>query len=317
MEVELAPGSYVIAVSGGVDSVVLLDLLAKQYESLVTSRQSSVETSDMRLETRDRVRLIVAHFDHGIRPDSADDRRLVQQLAKTYGLPFVYGEGRLGAAASEAAARQARYAFLHQTRRSAGARAVITAHHQDDVLETAIINLLRGTGRRGLSALASRPDVVRPLLHQTKQQLLEYAQKQQLNWHEDSTNQDTRYLRNHVRRQLLPRFDSIEKQQLLGLIQQVAATNRLLDTQLVNYLHLQPAARQLDRRRFIQLPHAVAREVMAGWLRHQGIVGFDRRMLERLVVAAKTGRSGSRVDIMHGHWLLIQLDRLTLQPAKQ
>ncbi|QQS18837.1 hypothetical protein IPL68_02130 [Candidatus Saccharibacteria bacterium] len=87
----------------------------------------------------------MAHFDHGIRPDSVEDRKLVQKLAKQYGLPFVYDRAELGAGASEAVAREARYAFLSRVKEAVGADAIITAHHEDDVLETIIINWLRGT----------------------------------------------------------------------------------------------------------------------------------------------------------------------------
>ena len=127
LDITVKPGRYVLAVSGGVDSMVLLNLLQQQPD----------------------VQLTIAHFDHGIRTDSADDRRLVQAAARFYGLPVVYHEGQLGADASEATARQARYEFLRTVRLVANAKAIITAHHQDDVLETAILNMLRGTGRRG------------------------------------------------------------------------------------------------------------------------------------------------------------------------
>ena len=185
MDVSLKPGKYVVAVSGGVDSMVLLDLLKDQPH----------------------LKLIVAHYDHGIRPDSAKDRQLVQDVAAAYHLPMVFENGKLGSTASEATARQARYEFLERTRQTHSARAILTAHHQDDVLETAIINLIRGTGRRGLTALSSQPLIIRPLLHVSKADIRAYAEKQQLKWHEDSTNQDEKYLRNYIRRNWLPQFD--------------------------------------------------------------------------------------------------------------
>src|SRR5882724_1815869 len=135
---DIKPGRYVVATSGGVDSMALLHLLYQM------SRDSDAGWW-----------LTVAHFDHGIRSDSAEDRQLVQAIARQYGLPFVYDEGRLGPGASEATARQARYSFLHQVLGASGARAIMTAHHQDDVLETAIFNLIRGTGRKGLTSLGN------------------------------------------------------------------------------------------------------------------------------------------------------------------
>jgi len=290
MDFDLPAGSYVVAVSGGVDSIALLH----------------------GLEQRPDLRLVVAHYDHGIRPDSMIDRRLVQLTAKRYGLPFVYEKGRLGPRASEAAARAARYGFLHKVRQASGARAIITAHHQDDVLETAVLNLLRGTGRRGLSSLKSLDGIKRPLLHLPKKELLRYATEQGLDWREDSTNADVRYLRNHIRHNLLPRFADADREALLAIVARAAEQNALLREQLTNYLHVQPGTHQLNRHDFIALPHLVARDVMAEWLLLRTGTELNRLMLERLVAAAKTGRSGTRADVDKHYWLRIGRDDLAL-----
>jgi tRNA(Ile)-lysidine synthase len=295
MNVGLPAGHYVIAVSGGVDSVALLDMLAQDPE----------------------LQLTVAHFDHGIREDSGQDREYVRALAASYGLPYVYCQGRLGAQASEATARAARYKFLHATRQHRGADAIVTAHHQDDVLETIILNLLRGTGRRGLSSLRSGDVVLRPLLEVPKKELLRYASEQGLRWREDSTNADTRYLRNYIRRYLLPRFAESDREQLLALSQHTAALNDLIARGTSDYLHLQPAARTLDRHQFVMLPHNVAREVLAEWLRIHTDVELSRRMLERLTQVAKTGRSGSKVDVSGDFWLEIGRTQLALTPRER
>lgn len=278
MLLHLEPGRYVVAVSGGVDSMALLHMLNQQPG----------------------LQLTVAHLDHGIRQDSAEDRRLVQETAQAKGLPFVYHEARLGAGTSEAAARKARYDFLHKVRNSSGARAIVTAHHQDDVLETAIINLIRGTGRKGLASLSSRHDVERPLLDYPKATLIAYARDQGLIWREDSTNQNTDYLRNYVRQRLLPRFDEAARERLRGLINQTRHTNRAIDTMLTSQLHMQSIAGKLDRVWFNHLPHAVAREMMAAWLRAHGASGFDSKALERLVVAAKVAPAGRLFDVAGG-----------------
>lgn len=275
MEINVQPGKYVVAVSGGVDSMVLLDLLR---------RHPGVE-------------VIVAHIDHGIRPDSADDRKLVEAVARTHGLPFVYEEARLGKAASEAVARQARYDFLRRVKHDVGAQAIVTAHHQDDVLETAVINLLRGTGRKGLSSLQSTAEIKRPLLNLSKAQIRTYAETQQLDWREDSTNQDESYLRNYVRRRLLPRLSTADKHRLLEILHAAADTNTQLDRELAELFSLSAAT--LSRTEFIRLSHVEAKEVMAAWLRANNLRDFDSPMLERLVVVAKTARPGKRADIAH------------------
>jgi tRNA(Ile)-lysidine synthetase-like protein len=291
MNIKLDPGKYVVAVSGGVDSVVLLDMLRKLPN----------------------VKLVVAHFDHGIREDSTEDRRFVQQLAREHAVPFTFAEGKLGAGASEEQARRARYMFLQQVRKAAGARAIIMAHHQDDVIETAIINLLRGTGRRGLSSLRERDGVSRPLLHVTKRQLRAYALARNLKWREDSTNQNEAYLRNYVRRRLLPRFTIAQRRQFLEYLASIVETNQQLDVQIVNYLHIQPKHTVLNRKSFVHLPHKVALEVLASWLRQQGIRNFDRKALERLVIAAKTAKPGTVADVLQGYHIKIGRDSLALQ----
>lgn len=284
-----------VAVSGGVDSVALLHML-RQVQGL---------------------ELTVAHYDHGIRPDSAQDRELVAALASEYGLPFVHEAGRLGPGTSEAVARKARYHFLHGVRQASGAGAVVTAHHQDDLLETIILNLLRGTGRRGLSSLKSTDVVKRPLLHVPKKELLRYAEREGLQWREDSTNSDTRYLRNHIRHNLLPRFAEADREVLLAIARRTAKLNVEINRQLAHYLHLQPGVLALDRSEFNTLPQAVAREVMAEWLLTHTDAELSKLLLERLVAAAKSGRDGSKVDVNRGHWLHIRRDALALKPRER
>ena len=290
LSIDVQPGTYVLAVSGGVDSMALLDIL----------RQDP------------KLKLIIAHYDHGIRHDSRIDRELVQATAKKHQLPFVYHEGNLGPDSSEDMARKSRYEFLHAVRKASNAKAIITAHHHDDVLETAIINLLRGTGRKGLSSLGNKQTIHRPALHISKQQLKQYAQDQGLLWREDATNEDTRYLRNKVRHDILSKFSPEHTQTLIDIVNNAARTNKELDTQLMHYLHIQPSHDTLHRGDFIRLPHSVAREVLAAWLRKHNLRDFDQKTLERLVVAAKTYAVGKRADILRGHLLLISQDHLAL-----
>jgi len=294
MNISLEPGKYIVAVSGGVDSMSLLHFLATSY----------LPPSD--------VQLVVAHFDHGIRSDSRQDRELVQKIAQQYNLPFEYEEGNLGVAVSEAAARKARYDFLQKTRERHNAKAIVTAHHADDLLETAILNLLRGTGRKGLSSLSNRPGMVRPLLGITKANILAYAQQHGVEWREDSTNVETRYARNYVRHRVLPRFSDEKKDQLLTILREASDINKDLDEELMDILGEQVASGELERAYITQLPHPVSREVVATWLRAQGVREFDRKTLERLVVATKTGRPGTIVDIYGLHQVRLDKHKLEL-----
>lgn len=197
---------YIIAVSGGVDSVVLLDMLSKQAD----------------------LELVVAHFDHGIRANSAQDAIFVADLAKKYNLLFETKREELGPNASEDAARNRRYEFLRDLAKQYNAR-LVTAHHADDVIETIVINLLRGTGWRGLAVLDS--DVIRPLTDMTKSEILDYAREHELSWREDSTNAEDLYLRNRIRRKLAG-MDDDTKRQLLGLWAEQKSIKRLIDNEV-------------------------------------------------------------------------------------
>ncbi len=291
MDVKLEPGTYVVAVSGGVDSMVLLDLLKQNSE----------------------INLIVAHFDHGMRHDSEADRKLVQEIAKQHGLKFIYDQADLGEA-SEASARKARYEFLHKIRQASKAKALITAHHEDDLLETAILNLLRGTGRRGLTSLKSTDVIKRPLLHVPKNRLINYAKEHNLRWREDSTNQNLKYMRNYIRHKIVPKFSATDRQIMLGIIKSLRQTNEAIDHHLVNQLHIQPAVDRLDRHWFIMLPHNVAREVMLSWLRRHEIRDVTKKTLERLVTAAKTFAPGQQTDIDTKFIMKIKKTELALSP---
>ena len=165
---------YVVAVSGGVDSMVLMHMLHKLPGA----------------------ELVVAHFDHGIRDDSHVDAQLVAETAKKYGLTFETKREELGRSAGEAVARERRYAFLRDIAKKHQAQ-LVTAHHMDDLVETIAINLSRGTGWRGLAAFDS--EITRPLVDVSKKVLLEYAKTHDITWREDSTNAQDVYLRNKLR----------------------------------------------------------------------------------------------------------------------
>ena len=190
----------VVGVSGGPDSLCLLDMLNKIG-----------------------VPLLVAHFDHNLRPESATEARLVQDEASRLGLRFVLGAGDVREAAGaeglsiEEAARRARYQFLFSQARASGAAAVAVAHHADDQVETILMHLLRGSGLSGLKGMTHRAvlpvwdseiPLVRPLLEMWRTDILAYCEEYQLNPVFDHTNSDTRYFRNRLRHELIPTLQS-------------------------------------------------------------------------------------------------------------
>lgn len=176
---------YILAISGGVDSVVLLDMVVRGHFFDLSGASSQ---------------LVVAHIDHGIRDDSGDDRRFVAGLARSYGLEFVSTELKLGKNASEDLARARRYEFLFAEAKKHQAT-ILTAHHADDLAGSVAINLHRGTGWRGLAVLA-RTGIERPLSALRKADIYRYALDHHLEWVEDSTNADLTILRNSLRGQV-------------------------------------------------------------------------------------------------------------------
>lgn len=254
---------YIVAVSGGVDSVVLLDMLTR---------------------APDPEELVVAHFDHGIRPESADDEEFVHELARKYGLLYESMREELGPTASEELARDRRYNFLRDVAKKHSAK-IVTAHHADDVVETIAINLTRGTGWRGLAVLDS-PDIRRPLLHMTKADIVEYAQANALEWREDPTNNDTKYLRNDLR-QKLKTLDSQSKE-LLGLYRdRQVALRKMIDTEIDTYVH-PPYSRYF----FIMINDSVAIDILRGIILRETGQSLLRPQLERALLAVKTYQTG-------------------------
>lgn len=288
METKVPKGRYVLAVSGGVDSMVLLDIMAKKPE----------------------LELVVAHFDHGIRSKlvAAKEKKSVAFEARKHGLKFIVGRGDLGVGASEETARKARYAFLDKVKKKYKADAVVTAHHQDDLIETALINTLRGTGRRGLSAIATNADIKRPLLDIPKEELIKYAIKNKLAWSEDVTNSDTSYLRNYLRKALLPSLKAGDRDKLVINIQNVAKNQDKLEELIATLSQKIEKEGVINRQKFNTLPVEIANELAAYWLRKGGLTEYERRTIESVVTALKTAQPETSHNIKGQYRLYLTKD---------
>ncbi len=187
--------SIVVAVSGGVDSIVLLHLLAGE-------------------RTRRDLHILVAHFNHQLRGDEAEaDQVFVGGLATHYGVPFQAGRGCVKQEAAsrgigiEEAARSLRYTFLDEVRTLRTYTRIATGHNADDNTETVLLNLFRGSGIRGLAGIpVSRNDgsIIRPLLFATREEILAYASASGLEYREDTTNATDAHVRNILRHHVLP-----------------------------------------------------------------------------------------------------------------
>ncbi len=191
-------GSRIVAaVSGGLDSVVLLRILHGLADELGFS-------------------ITVAHLDHALRVDSVEDATFVKELGAELGLPVVTERIDVGAVATsrrmgiEEAAREARYAFLDRTAGGIGAGRVALGHTADDQAETILFRLARGTGLEGLRGMdAVSGKIIRPLLYTSRADVRGYAESHGLRWREDATNLDLRFSRNRIRQRVLPELRAV------------------------------------------------------------------------------------------------------------
>lgn len=273
------PQKFVVAVSGGVDSVVLLHML--------------------QLRKSKNVSYTVAHFDHGIRTDSSKDAELVKQLAESYGLPFACEKGNLDSSTSEATARDARYAFLRKVKDNFKAEKIITAHHKDDLIETMIINIIRGTSPRGLAPMQHQTDLLRPLLTKRKKEIYEYAKEHKLKWHEDDTNTDDNYLRNYVRMNIMQKLEPAFSE-LLTINESIDKLYIDIDMRIAGILY---GTRTIYRPKFAYYSFLVQREIIRAWLIKSGISELDRQLIERVTIAVKTLPIGKKIDVDSKNWL--------------
>ncbi|MBR4863399.1 MAG: tRNA lysidine(34) synthetase TilS [Oscillospiraceae bacterium] len=181
----LQPGDCVVcAVSGGADSVALLFALYLLKEKL-------------------QIKLSAAHFNHHLRGAESDrDEAFVRDLCDRYDIPLQVGSGEVvpGKKGLEAAARDARYGFLKTLPGK-----IATAHTADDNAETVLMRMVRGTGLKGLGAIAPvNGKLIRPMLTVTRKDVLAFLQEYALSWVEDSSNGEEDFLRNRLRHQVLP-----------------------------------------------------------------------------------------------------------------
>ncbi len=188
----------VVAVSGGPDSVCLLSILNELKDEL-------------------GIELIVAHLDHGLRPhEDADETRFVESLANALVLPFVTdqagSEMEMEKGSLEEKARDVRYRFLEDVKKRLSARKIAVGHTLNDQAETVLMRLLRGSGPAGLSGIPPCRDdtIIRPLIQINRAEILSYLGSKGLKYMTDSSNLETRFLRNRIRSHLLPQLEEYQ-----------------------------------------------------------------------------------------------------------
>ena len=280
---------YLVGVSGGRDSVVLLHwLVGLEYKKLV-----------------------VCHLNHQLRGRSSDaDARFVQKLASKYDVDLEIGLRNVGAIAAreklslETAAREARYRFFAQVAKRRRCRTIFLAHHADDLVETFLMNLFRGAGITGLSAMreiATRRvedvdlTIARPLLGAWRGDIDTYVGKHRLKFREDASNKNLMPLRNSIRRRIIPYLEKTIGRNIRGNIWRaamIAAEEEKWIESLAKHSDLQVVDLSVEKLR--HLPTALQRRAIMKWLRarHVADVGFEviervRSLLDRDARVAK------------------------------
>lgn len=274
---------YLVGVSGGRDSVALLHWLG----SLAYGK------------------LIVCHLDHRLRGrSSAADARFVARLATKAGLEFEKSQADVRQLASdtkqsiEAAARAARYSFFAEVSRRRRCRQVFLGHHADDLVETYLINLFRGSGtlgQRSMQAVAKRVvdgaelTVIRPLLDVSRAEIDQYVTTHRLPFREDATNKSLEPLRNRVRHLMIPTLEKEFGREIRKTVRRAAVIAADEDALLAALLPRIPERLLVAEIR--ALPVALQRRAITQWLRQQRVrdIGFDLVEQVRALLDAESG----------------------------
>ncbi len=272
-------GRVVLAVSGGLDSVVMAHLF----------RQAELP-------------FLIGHCNFQLRgAESDEDERFVENLAEELGVPFFCGrfdtEGfaRARGLSIQAAARELRYTYLEELRQMQGCESIATAHHLTDAIETLLLNLVRGTGLRGLRSIRPRRDhIIRPLLFATREELEAHAQARGLRWREDASNRSEKYRRNYIRLEVLPRLRHLNpalERSCEHTLQILRETERLTDWAVQRWLAEHLSRREGEHRLPLKaLQHSPApRMLLFEWLRP---FGFNRSQVGQILqsLEERTGR---------------------------
>ena len=294
-----------VAVSGGLDSTVLLHLLRFG---------PGLPTATVR----------AAHLDHAMRAGSAGDADWVRGLCRAWGIELV--EARLESGpASEASAREARHGFLERAASEGGEALVLTAHHADDQAETVLFRALRGTGVRGLRGIPERRGRwLRPLLPFWREELEAYARSARLAARPDPSNLDPRWARNVLRHEILPRAEAAvapgARRALVRLARlaaaQEAAWASLLSGLLDAVVEEEDGGRiVVARQGFLAYAPAVRARLLRALVRRLG-GGLDEAGTRAALEFTSSGASGRCHPLPGGLGLRREFDRLVLSSAE-
>lgn len=281
---------YLVALSGGADSVALLLLLDEMG-----------------------CQLHAVHCNFHLRGEESDrDERFCEQLCQQKNIPFhrihfdtmTYAETHQ--VSVEMAARELRYRYFERFRKDIGAAGVCVAHHRDDTVETVILNLVRGTGLRGLTGIQPKNgNILRPLLGVSRAEIEEYLRKKGQEYVTDHTNLETDVLRNKVRLQVIPLLRQLNpavSENIQRTAENLSDAQAVLDAVMLPYQHV----KELD---LSQLIDTASREYITfEWLKNYGFNGTQVRQ----ILTAETGRVFSSPQ---GYDVLVDRGHLLVEPS--
>jgi tRNA(Ile)-lysidine synthetase-like protein len=302
---ELARGTPVIvAVSGGRDSMVLLEAIARVASSFVAS---------------------VATFDHGTGPAATRAASLVRDRAQSLGLPMRSGVSWTPAR-TEAEWRAQRIEFLKAVANEFGAR-IVTAHTLDDHVETVLMRALRGAGARGLAGLLASSEVGRPFVSLSRRTIAVCARLWSVRFLDDPTNLSRRHLRNRVRMDLLPALSRARPElprELLSVSRRAAELRAALEEQIDASVRIDrhDQALAVARDDLIRFDAQALAFLWPALAARQGVT-LDRRGTERLVSFTIQGAPGARIQlsggteaVRHRDWLLVRRVSVHVEPSE-
>ena len=305
----------VLAISGGIDSMLMLSMMAQglsaggdgldAYGDVVAPDFGMVAPG---LGAHGDV--VVAHYNHKMRPSADADAEFVRHWAEDiYQVPFYYGEAEPSEIKSEEQARKKRYEFLHKVAAEKGG-AILTAHHINDLAETVAINLLRGTGWRGLAPFSdNRTHQFFFEFPHSKREIYDLAEMNGVVFRQDPTNNEDDYLRNRVREKLSSVDDDF-----LGEIWDMYIDQLQIEEEVDKIIaELLPADGKYKREWFSALDHRIAIEILRAGLLRVGI-SATRPQLMDFLLAIKKYAPEKKFNLPGGKMVVLHKTYFVLKP---
>lgn len=292
-QVRKIEGRVLVAVSGGVDSMVMLDQLLKIQKKYK------------------KIQLACAYVHHGQTGNRITDSyrkksfEFVQKTCESLGLEFHTNKvKKVSRDQSEDQLRSIRLKFLEGV---SGFDYIATAHHQDDVAETLLLRLIRGTGSQGLQVLDFQEGRwVRPIIFWTKEDVLKYAHKARLSWVEDPSNKSDKYLRNWVRNTWLKDLETRQKggaqnlkNSLLRVREELASSQMALDD-----LSRHIEGDRIQKTSFLYLNRSEKKTVLAQYLRSRGIRGYGGTHIDEILKRLDSPRKNITFELLKCIWTI-------------